>query len=267
MKIINKIFGKEVTYPELNKWNKSLAGIHALFGILILVLSQSRAFPVTTNFLTVNPILSTSSHPVLITAQRHLFDVRMAYVIAAFFFMSAIAHLIVSTRYRQKYESDLKIGINKFRWFEYSFSASTMMIAVSFLTGVTDLSSLIMIFTLILVMNLLGLVMEIHNQTTKKTSWISYVIGCIAGIIPWVVFLIYTVGVEVWGGGGIPTFVYFIYGTIFVSFNCFAINMYLQYKKIGNWKNYLFGEKMYMILSLVAKTLLAWQVFFGILRP
>jgi hypothetical protein len=109
--------------------------------------------------------------------------------------------------------------------------------------------------------------MEIHNQTTKRTSWISYVIGCIAGIIPWVVFLIYTVGVEIWGGGGIPTFVFFIYGTIFISFNCFAINMYLQYKKIGNWKNYLFGEKIYMILSLVAKTLLAWQVFFGILRP
>ena len=267
MKLINKFFAKDVTYPGLNKWNKSLAGLHALFGVLILVLSQNRGFSVTTSFLTINPLLSTPTHPVLITAQRHLFDVRMSYVIAAFFFMSALAHLLVATKFRKKYESDLKIGINKFRWFEYAFSASTMMIAVSFLTGVTDISSLIMIFTLILVMNLLGLVMEIHNQTTKKTNWISYVIGCISGIIPWIVFLIYTIGVELYGGGGIPTFVYFIYGTIFISFNCFAINMYLQYKKIGSWKNYLFGEKIYMILSLVAKTLLAWQVFFGILRP
>ncbi|MEI8187353.1 MAG: heliorhodopsin HeR [Candidatus Saccharibacteria bacterium] len=267
MKLINDLFGKKVTLPELNKWNKGLAGMHAAFGALILVLSQNRSFPVTTNFLTVNPLLSTAGHPVLITAQRHLFDVRMAYVIAAFFFMSAIAHLLAASYFRKKYETDLTNGINKFRWFEYSFSASTMMIAVSFLTGVTDLSSLLMIFTLILVMNLLGLVMEVHNQKAKKVNWLSFIIGCIAGLIPWVVFLIYTLGVSLYGGGGIPTFVYFIYGTIFVSFNCFAINMYLQYKKIGFWKDYLFGEKMYMILSLVAKTLLAWQVFFGILRP
>ena len=267
MKIINKFIETKITLPSLNKWNKSLAAMHATFGVLILILSQNRAFPVTTSFLTLNTLTSTPAHPVLITAQRHLFDVRMSYVIALFFFLSAIAHLLAATYFRKRYEEDLKQGINKFRWFEYSLSASTMMVAISFLSGITDLSSLIMIFGLIAIMNLLGLVMEIHNQKTKKVNWISYVIGCLSGILPWIVFVIYTVGVEIYGGGGIPTFVYFIYGTIFVSFNCFAINMYLQYKKIGPWKDYLFGEKMYMILSLVAKTLLAWQVFFGILRP
>ncbi len=267
MKIVDKLFGKNISYPELNNWNKTLAVIHAFFGVLILILAQNRSFPVTTSFLTENPLLSTANHPVLVTAQRHLFDVRMSYVIAAFFFMSAIAHILVATKFREKYESDLKLGINKFRWFEYAFSASTMMVAISFITGVTDFSSLIMIFTLIAIMNLMGLVMEIHNQTTKTTKWISYIIGCIAGIVPWIVFVIYTAGVGLYGSGSIPTFVYFIYLTIFISFNCFAINMYLQYKKIGNWKNYLYGEKIYMILSLVAKTLLAWQVFFGILRP
>jgi len=43
--------------------------------------------------------------------------------------------------------------------------------------------------------------------------------------------------------------------------------MFLQYKKIGPWKNYLYGEKAYIVLSLVAKSLLAWQVFGGTLRP
>ncbi|NLD25597.1 heliorhodopsin HeR, partial [Candidatus Dojkabacteria bacterium] len=58
-----------------------------------------------------------------------------------------------------------------------------------------------------------------------------------------------------------------IYVSIFIFFNSFAINMFLQYKKIGAWKNYLYGERAYIILSLVAKTLLAWQVFGGTLRP
>jgi hypothetical protein len=54
---------------------------------------------------------------------------------------------------------------------------------------------------------------------------------------------------------------------MFIFFSSFAVNMYLQYKKKGAWANYLYGERAYMILSLVAKTVLAWQVFAGALRP
>ena len=64
----------------------------------------------------------------------------------------------------------------------------------------------------------------------------------------------------------VPTFVYFILGILFVFFFSFAFNMWLQYKKVGPWKNYLFGERVYMILSLTAKSALAWQIFAGTLR-
>ncbi len=43
--------------------------------------------------------------------------------------------------------------------------------------------------------------------------------------------------------------------------------MVLQYRKSGRWVDYLYGEKVYMFLSLFAKTILAWQVFAGTLRP
>jgi len=36
---------------------------------------------------------------------------------------------------------------------------------------------------------------------------------------------------------------------------------YLQYKKIGRFATYLVGEKTYLVLSLAAKSLLAWQIF------
>jgi hypothetical protein len=34
---------------------------------------------------------------------------------------------------------------------------------------------------------------------------------------------------------------------------------------VGPWRDYLFGEKVYIILSLTAKALLAWQVFANVL--
>ena len=58
---------------------------------------------------------------------------------------------------------------------------------------------------------------------------------------------------------------YGIFVTLFIFFNSFALNMVLQYKKVGPWRNYVFGESAYVLLSLVAKSALAWQVFGGAL--
>jgi Kef-type K+ transport system membrane component KefB len=141
-----------------------------------------------------------------------------------------------------------------------------MMVAIALLVGVYDAGSLGMIFALTATMNLMGLVMEVHNQTTKKTNWLSYGIGSFTGIVPWLVIALYF-WLSADNGSRPPTFVYWIFVSIFLFFNCFAINMFLQYKKIGPWKNYLYGEKAYIILSLTAKSALAWQVFAGTLRP
>lgn len=244
-----------------------MAGLHFASAVLILILSNSSTLPLTTNYLTIDPLLSSEARPVLVSATTEVGSVNLAYLMVAFLLMSAVAHIIIATLYRKRYEADLKKGINKARWIEYSFSASTMMVAIAVLSGIYDISSLLMIFTLIAIMNLMGLVMEIWNQVTKKTNWLSYMIGCLAGIVPWIVFAIYVWGISVYGAGEIPTFVYWIYLSIFIFFNSFAVNMYLQYSKKGKWADYLYGEKVYMILSLVAKSALAWQVFAGTLRP
>jgi hypothetical protein len=51
--------------------------------------------------------------------------------------------------------------------------------------------------------------------------------------------------------------------SLFLFFNSFALNQWLQYKQIGRWLSYAFGEKTYLVLSLVAKSALAWQIFAG----
>lgn len=266
MKIFN--LSSKINESTLNKWNKSLALLHAVQGILILLLSSSKGWPIVTNFLTTDSVSTQiAGKPILASASKEIFSLNLGYLVASFFFMSAIAHLLVATKLRKSYESNLKKGINKARWIEYGLSASTMMVAIGLLSGINDIASIVMIFSLVLVMNLLGLVMELYNSGKNKTDWISFIVGCLAGIIPWIVFAIYVWSATAYGLSGIPTFVYWIYISIFVFFNSFAVNMYLQYKKVGKWSNYLYGERTYMILSLVAKTALAWQIFAGTLRP
>ncbi|MEK7152635.1 MAG: heliorhodopsin HeR [Patescibacteria group bacterium] len=258
----------KITPSALHTWNVWLAVLHALQGVAVLLLSATKLFPIQTSYLTADPVASElAGHPILGSATRHVFDINLAYLVAAFFFMSAIAHALIASMCRHQYEADLKRKINKARWIEYAVSASTMMVAIAVLAGVADLSTLLLIFALDVIMNLTGLAMEVYNQGKSKPNWLVFVIGGLAGIVPWIVLAVYFWGSNVYGSGDIPVFVYWIFASIFLFFSSFAINMYLQYKKVGKWSDYLYGERMYMVLSLTAKTALAWQIFAGALRP
>jgi hypothetical protein len=188
-------------------------------------------------------------------------------MVAVFLFLSALAHLLISLPgINDWYNRNLGKGINYARWIEYAFSSSIMILVIAMLVGIYDIASLLLIFFLNAMMILFGWMMELHNQSTQKTNWTSFYFGCIAGIVTWISIAIYLFGA---GGGDnkAPNFVYWIYFSIFLFFNSFAINQVLQYKKVGKWSDYLYGERAYIILSLIAKSLLAWQVFAGTLRP
>src|SRR5260370_409656 len=144
-------------------------------------------------------------------------------------------------------------------------SAGAMMVAIGLVVGVQDISALLMLFGLAAMMGLLCLVREMNHKTVGNINWLSYGVGCIAGALPWIVVLIYLSAGSV--SGSVPAFVYWIVGSMLVLAAAFAANVYLQYRKVGSWTNYLYSERVFMILSLVAKTALAWQIFAGSLRP
>ncbi|MFX0117383.1 MAG: heliorhodopsin HeR [Candidatus Hodarchaeota archaeon] len=187
-------------------------------------------------------------------------------LVASFLFLSAIAHFSVAGPFYDSYVQNLQKKMNPYRWVEYAFSSSIMIAFIALLFGVWDFWALFLIFMMNTMMILFGWLMELHNQTTEKTDWTAFIFGSVAGIVPWVVITAYFLNIQV-TGGEVPDFVYAIYFVEFVLFNCFAINMVLQYKHIGPWKDYLYGERFYIILSLVAKTALAWLVFAGTFQP
>lgn len=246
----------------LRKFNLLMAILHFGQGVAMVILSKKFELPVVGNFLKFD--VSTQS---LMPSAEVLFNINIGYLVASFLFISSLAHLMISLPgINGWYNRNLVKGINYARWIEYSVSSSIMIVAIAMLVGIYDIASLLPIFGVNAMMILFGLMMELHNQTTSKTNWTSFWFGCIAGIIPWIVVAIYLFG----AGGGenkAPDFVYWIYFSMFLFFNSFAINQVLQYKKVGKWADYLYGERAYIILSLVAKSLLAWQVFAGTLRP
>lgn len=256
------LFRSDDPYKGLRRFNIFMAALHAVQGVLMLILSSDFTLPVTSSFVDFNAATGKLA-PVL----HESFLLRIGPLVALFLFLSALAHLAVSLPgIYEWYVTNLKKGANYARWIEYAFSSSVMIVVVAMLTGMYDGVALMLMFGLNAMMILFGWVMELHNQSTKRTNWTSFVFGSIAGAIPWIAIALFLFNAGS-GDAKAPTFVYWIFFSIFLFFNCFAVNMVLQYKKIGRWKNYLYGERAYIVLSLVAKSLLAWQVWAGTLRP
>ena len=250
--------GRAATLGPLRRFNAGLGVLHVVQGIAMLALASTFSLPVTSSFLGTD---ATTDKLVAVTDE--LFRLRIAPIVAGFLFLSAAAHLaLASPALHRWYERSLSRGINPARWVEYAFSSSLMIVVIAMLVGIYDIASLILIFALNATMILFGWLMELHNQTTTRTKWTAYWFGCLAGAVPWIAIVIYLVG-----AADPPAFVYAIFASLFLFFNVFAINMLLQYRRVGPWREYLFGERVYMLLSLFAKSALAWQVFAGTLQP
>jgi hypothetical protein len=243
---------------QLRRWNLGVGALHAVQAVAILVLASAVSLPVTATYLTGPPGTGDYGGP------ASLLDLRIDVAVAVFLLLAAVDHLSVATWARDWYDRQVARGINPARWWEYSVSASLMIVLIAMLAGVREATALIALFGVNAAMILFGLAMERSNLGRERVDWRPFVYGCIVGAVPWVAIAV-QIAVAEGEGAGVPGFVVAIFVTLLLLFNSFAVNMWLQYRRIGRWADPLFAERAYLVLSLVAKSALAWQVYAGAL--
>ena len=57
-------------------------------------------------------------------------------------------------------------------------------------------------------------------------DWLPLIFGCVAGVVPWVVIVVYAIVVS-----------------LFAFFNVFAVVQWLQYRPVGRFADCLLGER------------------------
>jgi hypothetical protein len=268
-----QLFGGKINIlgQSFKKWNIVFFVLYLVQGCTILLLSATHTFPITISFLTADSLQAQLTHQsALAPALHQLFAINLTYLVAAFLLVAAVMRLLAATAYKERYEADLKKGVGYIRWVECGLTGGVMLVTIGVLVGVYDVGSLLMIFMLVMIASLLGLVMEVHNPLAKrkqKPECLSGSVGLIAASIPWLIIALYVLAANIFGNGHTPTFIYWMYASVLIVFIGLAFSQYLHYTNKGQWADYLYGERWYMILSLVAKSLLAWQVFASVLRP
>lgn len=239
------------------RWLNLLVGLLlAAEGGYLLAASSTLALPVTASFLTADPVTVRDG-----TLPETVFRLRIGPAVAVFLFLAAVDHFAVAApRLHLWYERNLDRRTNYARWIEYSVSASIMIVLIGLFVGIRDLAAVLAIFGVNSAMILFGLLME-RQQQPGRADWSAFWCGTLVGAVPWVAIAIYLIQPP-----QVPGFVYAITVVQIVLFSGFAVNMALQYAQVGRWRDYVHGEVAYILLSLVAKSLLAWLVFANVLR-
>ncbi len=239
---------------RLRTLNVAAGALHLVSAILIVALANNFSLPVEARYM--------ASQPGLGKFQLVSYgSVPTALLVGSFFLLSAVAHFTVAYPRQTSYLDNLSKHRNPYRWLEYALSSSIMIFAIGQVTGISDVAALIALVGLNASMIGFGWMQERYEEPGGSLQ--PFVLGCIAGALPWI-----ALGLYLFSPGAsqhAPGFVYGIYFSIFALFNCFAVVQLLQYKQVGRFKDYLVGERTYIYLSFVAKSLLAWQIFASVL--
>lgn len=260
-----KVYTSDQQIDRLRVYNIVAGSLHLLqaigFAVILTKLSTQVLFAVTADYLAGPP--GVPIPPERVT----LFEVNIGIGVVLFLVLSAFFHFLISSPlFFRRYKDGLKNNHNYFRWVEYSLSSSIMIWLILAINGVTDIGALVAMFTANAAMIFFGALQEKYEQPGSG-GLLPFIFGSMVGIVPWILILVYFLRLGSDSDTAAPGFVVGIVISLFIFFNTFAINQFLQYKQIGKWKSYLQGERTYITLSLVAKTALAWQVFSGAVIP
>lgn len=131
------------------------------------------------------------------------------------------------------YTTSLRQNRNIFRWVEYSLSSSIMVVVIAQLNGITEITALIAIFAINASMILFGWLQE-KFTTPGDGEWLPFIFGCIAGAVPWLLFVFELISPKGPSEATPPGFVYGIVASLFVLFNCFALVQFKVWRGCQN---------------------------------
>lgn len=245
-------------YRRLRTYNLFNGVAHLVQVGAILALTNDFALPLTASFLSNDPVAAASRGE--FAPLEVVGTVRIGLWVAVFLAFAAADHLLTALPFRAWYERKLDERANYARWIEYSISSSIMVVLIAMFVGIWDVAAVVGIFAVNSAMIVFGLIME-RRESVEDPDMSAFWWGTVFGLVPWLLLVYYVIQ----GGGSVPGFVYVILVVQFLLFWSFGMNMWLQYRQVGRWKDYLYGEYVYITLSLAAKTLLAWLVFANVL--
>lgn len=256
----------KLTVSTLRLLNFTIAVLLAGQAVALVLLSNKDKgdMSVTGNYLTRDPVVSEAAgQTVLAPATDQLLSINLAYLAAAFLALGALASLLMATRLRGRYETDLKSGVNPTRWVAYIFTGGALLLTAALLSGATDLAALLMLLAFTAVASVLAINVERQRQAGTKI-WLSR-LAMLAGLVPIAVIALYVFMAHVYGGG-LPVRTLVTVGVLGLGLLISSLALNNAYRANTKPAQYLAIERTYLIFAFLVPTAFAWVIFSLLLK-
>jgi hypothetical protein len=201
---------------------------------------------------------------VYVQGSQRLFTANLAHWVAAFLLVGALAFILTATWRRRRLEDDLGRSTNMMRWLEFAIGGGLVLVVLGIVNGIVDSASLVMLFAFAVVTALFCYLLELRRDLGVP-RWLVNTIAIVAGLAPWLVIGMYVKDALVYGSG-LPKYIYWLDVTALLLYLALGANYVLSGRRTGRWREYMFAEWLFVLLAVVLKTAVAWQVFAGTLH-
>lgn len=249
-------------------WSLRLGVLLVAEAVAVVVAGGTKTVELTMQYLATDTLasdLAGKGTEVLATATRHLVDVRVSWLVAAFLLVLGATYILAATVWRKKYDQWLDEGVNKLRWAGLGLAGGLTMATVAMLSGVSDVSTLTLILGSILLAGVLATSVELIGDGRKPLRRLLALGAVLAVFLPWLTF-VRTLGAVPMYDGALPTFMYFVYSSVTLLVIAVVLAGYLRTKRRGKWADAFYAENMFVALGFVGANIVALQIFAGALQ-
>lgn len=245
-------------------WNGAMALFHAALCTVTLVLGKHDLM-VTTYKTAIDFVPrggNISAGWDLVPKYEEAESLALTWLVASFFFLSALFHVLNATLLRTYYLNELAACRTPTRWIEYFFSAPVMMVLIAYTLGVRDRSLLLTVTVLIATTMPFGYWTEVVARPKSPDEWTEsfayrifpWVLGHVPQVTAWFVVILQFYDTTASFMDNVPWFVHLILWVELVLF--FSFGFVQLYAQLMPPKFYYRGELAFQTLSLVSKGLL-----------
>ena len=158
-----------------------------------------------------------------------------------------------------------RAAINPARWWEYSISASLMVVLIAMLSGVREADGPARPVRRQRIDDPLRPRYGARQRGPRDIDWRPFVYGCLAGAVPWLAIGLQLAVSQTRGPAASPASSSRSSSRSSSSSTASPSTCGCSTAGVGRWADPVFCEKAYLVLSLLAKSALAWQVYAGAL--
>lgn len=244
---------------------KLSAALFVVLAVAAALFMRAVSYPITIGYQAKDALASQTS-TVLAPATHTFFDLQLRYIVPAILVLSALYGLLNVTKFKARYARDLKAGMSAMRWVYLGITFGLMVEVAGMLSGISDLFVLKLMGGLTVIMAEVSLIAERENKGAKKPVKVTYALSLLAGILPWVLLLASALGTLVYG---IERYSWQVYALLFglvITLVLLWVNEWKQFVGKGPWKEYLFAERNYIVIDMVAKAAFALILIAGFHR-